>query len=262
MNVFDYSLRQIKFQIPPELLNITFTEYYDATDSPLSIDERIMSKVLRPRVYQDCNMISGIHTKIDLSNIKAERIYTGEWILRVPKSKTQGKSILSPLELICNVMYPGIYTGFNTTSTLDIATKMYNNLASHNIIQSSKLELIGENTILVHDNTTYMYASVLRCVLEYDENLSTLPPRSFRHIAHLCVLAVKAYIYTHLYVKLDQGYIYGGHELGTIKELADSYSDANEQYDEYLKTVVMKVLFMSDGQRYERYINTMFGNVI
>ena len=264
MNALDNALREIKFNIPHDILHIAFVEYYDTTNTILSIDERIRTKVLRPRVYVDCNLVSGEQTRIDVSRCPKEILPTNEWIFTVPKTMTGGKSILSALELICGYMYGTTDYSYNLniSTGLGIAQKMYNNMANHNLIQTSKLELIGDNTVLVRDASTYTYNySILRCVLEYDKNLSGLSTRSFHTFSQLCILATKAYIYNTLKIKLDKGYISGGHELNSITDIVDSYSDANEQYYEFLNDKAKKVLFMSDKTRYHRFIQAQFGNI-
>ena len=50
----------------------------------------------------------------------------------------------------------------------------------------------------------------------------------------MCRKAAQSVIYTKLYSKLDEGYVKGGHNISRIKDIVDSFSDAEEQYDELL----------------------------
>ena len=45
---------------------------------------------------------------------------------------------------------------------------------------------------------------------------------------------------------MDKAQLYGGQELGAIKDVVDGYSDAEEQYQEFLETTWKKVSFMND----------------
>lgn len=263
MNAINKALNEIKFNIPIEVLNIAFLEYGGTNiNKVISLDERIMAAVIRPRVLVDCNLISGIDMKIDLTDIMINRLYTGEYLLEVPKAATQGKSILMPLEIVCNVVYANTYPALNASPLTATASVMYNNLAQHSVIQSSRLELIGENTILVHDPSVIIINGALRCKVEYDSNMSSLPPTAFIHFGKLCTLATKAYIYQHTKVALDQGYVYNGHELSVITEIIDGYSEANDLYYEFLETVMRKTLYVTQSDNLNRHIRAMFGNNI
>ena len=63
-------------------------------------------------------------------------------------------------------------------------------------------------------------------------------------------------------VKLDQGYVYGGHELGVITDIIDGYADAEEMYQEHLTTIMKKALFSVQSENMDRYIKSMLGNIM
>lgn len=262
MNAINKALNEIKFNIPPEILNIAFMEYAGInTNKIITLDEMIITKVIKPRCMVDCNLMQGIEMKIDLNQCNVYRTETYEYLIDVPKAVTQGKSILVPLELICNVMYGNYYGSCSANNILSTGSLAYNNLANASVIQSSKLELIGENNILVHDQSIIILNGILRARIEYDSNMSNLLPSSYINFGKLCILAVKAYIYNYLKVKLDKGYLYGGHELGVINEIIDSYSDANEQYYEFLTDVMRKTLYMTQSMNLNNFVKSMFGNI-
>lgn len=263
MNAINNALSKIKFNIPYEVLNIAFVEYDNYNyNKIISLDEQIMAKVIRPRVLVDCNLISGQEMYVDLTFANVKYLATGEYLLEIPKKYTNGKSIIQPLELICNVYYTNTFPGSNSSPYVNDAVKMYNNLASHNIIQTSRLELIGENEVLVHDSSVQIINGVLRCRVELDSNLSSLHPSAFIKLENLCVLAVKAYIYNKCKILIDKGYITGGHELSSISEIVDSYQDANEQYYEFLQNTMRKVFFCSQSDNMNRFIQMQFGNIV
>ena len=58
---------------------------------------------------------------------------------------------------------------------------------------------------------------------------------------------------------MDKGRLEGGAELGRFREVIDSYSDAEEQYQDYLLNTWQKVAFMNDRESYERFTKMMIG---
>lgn len=273
MNVLIKAVQEIKFTIPPEVLQIGFVENYNRPNVVTSLDDRILNSVLRSRVLVDLNMVGGIPARIPIQNTNirqvlgnySSNIYGGEWIIEVPKHLTRGRSIISVINLInginiANNAYGGIVGSTVSNSVLlNQGAKMFHSLAGEVPIQTSRLELIGENTVLVLDPIFQLFYGILQVYLEYDQNLNNLHPRYSHPICQLCILAVKSYIYNNYIVKLDKGYIYGGHELSRITDIIDSYSEAESEYQENLHTVTKKVLHMNDSYNSSRYIAQMVG---
>lgn len=262
MNAVVNALREIKLAISPELLQIGFVENFGRTNHIVSLDERIKNSVIRPIVIKDCNLSGGVVVSIPVSQCAYSEMTRAEYIIEVPKSLTANRSINNILSLVSNTSYITGLPMFNTSSALTQAQHMMDALAAVNIVQTSRLELIGDNVILVQDPSITIFNTTIRAEIEYDEMMSNLHPRYLNHFAELCVLATKRYIYNYLKVKLDQGYIYGGHELGKIADEVDSFSDAADQYKEYLRDTMRKILFMNHSDNMARYIQSMLGNTI
>jgi len=262
MNAITKCLSDAKFRIPNEILYLAFMERSEKINTVISLDEMIMNKVIRPRVLTDCNLVGGIMTRVDISKCNVTVMANREFIVEVPKSLTANRSIVSVLGLVSNVIYHSS-TAFNETpSALATGLNMVNNLSSENVIQTSRLELIGDNTVLVQDPTIHLINSVLRCMVENDSKLSNIKPRSYPALSKLFTLAIKSYIYNHLIVKLDQGFIQGGHELGVISNIITDYAEAEAEYQEYLATVVTKLLYMNDADQFGRHVKSMLGNTL
>lgn len=262
MNAIVKAIQDIKFNIPIEVLQVGFVENFDRVNHITSIDDRILNSVIRPRVLVDCNLIGGITVKIDIAKCNVMQLPTREYIIEVPKNLTSNRPIVSCLSLVAN--HRGLmhnpYMGSN--DLLVQSTHMLNSLSTETIIQTARLELIGENTILVSEPHMGLLNATIRVNIAYDDMLNNLHPRSYLGFSTLCRLATKAYIYNNCTVKLDQGYIWAGHELGKIGEIIDSYSDAEEMYQEHLTTIMRKVLFYNDPNNTSRLIATMLGNTI
>ena len=63
MSAVTHALKSLRFTIPEEILKITFKNKYagwrTVSNAPTSLDEQIMTKVVRPRVMVECDLIGG-----------------------------------------------------------------------------------------------------------------------------------------------------------------------------------------------------------
>lgn len=262
MNAIHKALAEIKFQIPHEVLQVGFVENFERVNQVVSLDERIMNSVIRPRILVDANLVGGVVARVPVQGCEVREYLPYEYIINVPKELTSGRSIVSVLSLVSytNVMTTApVYTA---SPLLTAANNMFNSITQETVVQTSRLELIGDNTIIVQDPNLSIFTGCLRCMVEYDENMSSIHPRNIHTFCKLCVLGTKSYIYNNCKVKLDQGYVYGGHELGSISEIIDSYSDAEEQYQEFLNTDFKIVAFVNTGDNIFRLIQSMIGNTL
>ena len=149
-----------------------------------------------------------------------------------------------------------------SVTPLTMASQALN--ASYDIVGkmgTSRLELIGENVVLVKDPSIAPTSGVLRCVLANDENMNNLSIRSFHAFSKLCELAVKSHIYNRLVIEMDSGKIRGGFEIGAFKNIVDSYSEKEEEYQDYLKMKWQKISVMNDRETYERHIRIQIGGL-
>ena len=89
--------------------------------------------------------------------------------------------------------------------------------------------------------------------LSKDKNMSHLQKGSYLDFGKLCVVAAKIYIYNKLIIKLDEGYVLGGHNISVIKSKIESYEDAIEKYEELLEEW-FKIEFMNDTTAYREFI--------
>ncbi len=261
MNAITKALEDLHYKVPTEILNIAFRENSEIVNAIIPLEERITAQVIRRRVLVDLNLVGGTEIRIDTGQCYLQAVNYNEFTIQVPKAVTGGKSIVSVLSLVANSMLAASDTAYSIPQQTENAMlKMYNNLASANVIQTTRLELIGENMVLVQDPNLSLVNSILRCTVENNSNLENISPRSYLDISELVSLAVKSYIYSRLKVKLDQGYIYYGHELGVITEIVDSYADAEQMYTDLVKTRIRKILFMNNRESMNRLIKGMLSN--
>ena len=259
MNVINKCLDEIIFSIPPEVLRTVFQNTQNGwRQNPPKIEENIMALVIRPRVLIDLNLLGGTEAFIDLANCPSERTDDYTTIYRIPKNRTQGRSITSVLNVTFSdptkISSYGVAAGQQNTMMLQAASGMMDSMGSIPMTSTARVQLIGENVVMVRDTVLLPANIYLRCILANDENLSHVQIRSYRYIAKLCVLAVKAFIYNSYIVKLDMGQLVGGQELGKIKDIVDGYADSEELYQTFLTETIEKVMLMNDQEGWNRML--------
>lgn len=264
MNANQKALSEVKWEIPEEILNKVFIERMQQWRyTPASIDDQILNLVIRPRVQVDCNLIGGAEVFISLDNIRADMTSDYTTVYRIPKSLTDGRSIVS----VKNITFsdPTYMSSAATIANMGASQMLYAGQAVMNAhatiptVSSAVVQLIGENTVMVRDNAMLPMNSYLRVVLDNDENMSHLQLRSYLQYAELVKYAVKAYIYVNRVVKMDKGEIFAGADLGVIKEIINSYADSNELYKTYLKEHWAKIAKMNDRETFTRMLRRNIG---
>lgn len=269
MNPITKALSEIAFRIPRDILIEVFTpKQYMWRDQPINYEEQIRNIVIRSRVMVDCDLVGGTEAFISLSDVPqqhtdVDRLIT---VYHIPKHKTQGRSITSVLSLSYVTAGASVYMNnalnfdpCSVTDPLMAGRAMMDNMSSLPIPSTAKVQLIGENTVMVKDSIVAPSTGILRCILANDENFSHLQVRSIPYFCRLCELATKSYIYNQYIITLDRGRLEGGAEIGRFREVIDSYSDAEEMYQEYLMNTWRKVAFMNDRESFERFTKLMIG---
>lgn len=98
----------------------------------------------------------------------------------------------------------------------------------------------------------------LRVCVEQDSNLSNIQPPYFQAFHKLALAAVKAHIYNKLIIDQDTAFINSGGEMNKMRDIIDSYSDAEEQYDELLETWFQSQL-LNDPESQRRHYQIYTG---
>lgn len=264
MQLFSKCLDDLKFKIPRPILEAVFIRRnFNWRDTHNNIDALIMSAVIRPRIFVDCNLVGGTEATIDLSNVPRERISDYQTVYHIPKIKTQNRSIMSVLNVTygdpSRISNYGLGATIGNSTMLRAAQGVMNAMGSIPVTSSANAQIIAENTVLVRDTVLLPANMYLRCILANDENFSHIQPKSYRYFSKLVEYAVKAYIYNEYVVYMDSGELEGGQNLGIFKEIISGYADANELYEDYLNNVIQKVSFMNDRESYTRLLKLIIG---
>ncbi len=261
MNAIMNAIQDIKLTIPSQILDLVFGNreaFWKA--APESVDSRILSMVIRPRVLKDLNLVGGAEMLVSLQGVPCE-IQPGNdytMVYRIPKSRTNGRTIMSAL----NVTFsnPGAistvnpYVDASSSQLLNVASQLLDSMGTIPITSTAYVQLIGENVVMVRDTTMLPTNIYLRCVVANDENLNHLQHKSYRPFSQLCQHAVKAYIYNNHIIPMDMAELQGGQALGRIKEIIDSYSDQEELYQTFLTEKMQKIMLMNDGETWMRML--------
>jgi hypothetical protein len=263
MSALKHALKEVAFRIPPQILKAVFLDRnHSFFRRPLSIDEVIMARVIRPRVMVDCDIAGGVDTFITISDLPAEMVNTATWVMHIPKLRTQDRSIISVQGVSFIRPFANNYTGIPTLNSgglLQTAAAVMSSVMPPPNSYISTVELIGENTICITDLTALQANMYLLCVLGSDENLSHIKMRFYNKFAQLVTLAVKAYIYNVSLLEIDLAQLQGGAALGSFREVIDRWNDAEQEYQLFLDEKWKKLMVLNDFNARQRYVSSLIG---
>lgn len=258
------SLDEIRYRIPIQILESVFlprTRWSRTNDALVNIDQQLLALVIRPRVLVDCNLVGGTEAYINLEGIPFERTNDFTSIYNIPKARTQGRSITSVLNVTftdpSKVSSYGIGANVQNTTMLQLGSAVMDAMSNIPVTSTAKVQLIGENVIMVQDTVVLPANIYLRCILANDENMNHLQLKSYRDFSTLVVYAVKAYIYNFKIVDIDMAELHGGQALGKFKEIIDSYADAEDNYQTFLRDKWEKIAFMNSQESYTRLLKSI-----
>lgn len=263
------AIQDVKMRVPPQILTEAYVSRPMAFGVKVSsVDDQITSEVIRPRVLVDTNINGyGLEATIDLTSVPYEKPDNYTTVYRVPKTHTQGRSIISVLNVtyadstlgaVSSYGAAGMYAA-NTPALGVMLQGVVDSNSTIPITSTAQATLIGENVVMVRDTIASAGIAYLRANLANDENLTDLPIRSYRVFSELVTLAVKSHIYNNYIVKMDLGQLYGGQMIGKFREIVEGYADAEELYGTMLKEKWTKVSIMSDRPAFTRYVRTLVG---
>lgn len=256
MNPFQKAHSEIRHQIPKALLNACFIgDLFENSPIPVNIDSIIREKVIESRVMVDMNIAGGMLHQVPMDSIVPE--YTDRYmaVFRIPKELTQGRSISRVLAMsFGQQIWANNYPVLNGTYNA-LTSKAQGMLASHQgvpMTETTNIRLLSDNVVAVMDMQAVQTRSDLRCYLDHDPELTQLRSTSIPAFATLCVLATKAYIYNELVIEIGKDMMIGGREIGRMREILDSYADANELYNTFLTEKWRKISIFNDALSRQR----------
>ncbi len=258
---------EIKFHIPREILEEAFIpKIFSMRNLPPELDDQLLSMVIRPRVLVDMDLAGGTEAFVSLEGIPAQRLDAYLTVYNIPKDRTQGRSIVAvksvsflSASLISAVPGFQLFNPCTVTAAGQAGQAVFDAMNSVPVTSTAKVRLVGENSILIQDSMPPAGHGFLRCTIANEEDLGNIQFRYIPVFTKLAVLATKAYIYTNLIIKIDQAFLSGGKELGAFADIVREYADANEMYEEHLRTKWKKSAFMNDREKMNRFIRLQVG---
>lgn len=267
MSVLSTAIGHIKQVIPEQVLQAAFIQPVPmGIRTPLSLDALIKANVLVPKVVRDCNLVSGVVRLIPLMEASQQWVDQYNLILDIPKSVTDGRSIVAPLNITMYNYQYNVGTSVNNplnrpqNPLLDAAKSVYDSVATPTIVTSAHVNLIGENIILVGGTGYNVGTSALLCILENEQEMNNIQPHTMPTFFQLCALAAKSIIYNRLIVRMDSAAIMGGFSLGALKNIVESYSDAEQMYQDFLVNTWQKTAMLNDSQAKFRHLKMISGS--
>lgn len=265
MNNINTAIDMVMRSIPEPILKQTFiTLQSHKTRIPVTLSTCIAEQIIYKKVLPDMNIVGGTTVVIPLDQCIVKHQDVNFTIYHIPKSVTDNRKIVNVLEMMVNgYLQPSVSGLTNHVSEIGLATTQ-SLLAMKTLPYRSegRVNLIGDNTVMVEVPYHMAMNNSIRCMLEYDTGLTEISPRASLDFAKLVVLCTKAHIYNANVVEMDMGYIKGGAQLGIYKDIIDGYSDALDEYYEELKTRWSKIAKLDDNETRKRLITLMVGRVM
>lgn len=261
-----------KFGIPRQVLEVCFLGGIGRRNRyGQSIDWYIRKHVIYDKVYQDMNLSGAEELNIQMNKIDYEVLSQDDnrTVVRIPKIATQGRIITQALAY--NYTYNNLQLNLNNafqpnsfnmaqcgnSPLMNSASQIMRSAAPAPIMASAAVDLIAEHTILINDYMGSVGVGSMNVRVGFDAELNTLNPRCIPQIARWVAMALKAYIYNSTVIDLDQGELYGGAELGVIRNIIEGYADAYENYQDYQTEVADAVMYMNSDQKYGNYLRLL-----
>jgi len=273
MDAIRKAISEVRFRIPKAILEKAFINRVASwrQTTQTNIDDQILNLVIKARVLIDCDLVGGIQAIIPLEGLYLDKPDLRTTVVHIPKDRTQGRSIVSVLNVSYisqsqmggfgnSINYGSMQTSGENTAVMGGALGMMNALDKIPVTSSAHAILISENTILVKDVISTPGNAFLKCILSNDDNLNNIQIRSYPAFCKLVEFAVKSYIYNTLVIEVDTAELQGGQALGIFKTVMEGYSDAEENYQDYLKNTWTAIAVMNDTAQYRTLLKLSIGS--
>ncbi len=250
--------------IPPQVMKAAFfpKQEFGRVAPIATIESMVREQIVESRVMEDCNLTGGTQLVVPLDGLVQEYHNQATLIVQIPLERTGYRritrctSLLIGLETLPSSFNYGM-TGYSAMTAAGAQV-----MASHMpmpIQSTARITLIAENTIMISDQSILPSAMQLLCYVENDLDFTTMRSMTISKFAKLVEFAIKAHIYNELIIPMAEGEMRGGMDLGKFKEIVDGYADANQNYQDYLESVWIKVQHMDDFNSRNRHLRLIMG---
>lgn len=228
-------------QIALKAFNESENKHYNLTTF---VQEHIMARVILPELNLTGGRVKTIPLKTEyIESTKMEHGgYAGDdgpyTLFRIPPEARDNL----PISNIMSVQYPyntylggGVnssdigLTGFCLVDQIDEVLNSYTLARPRNHPTAT---LLSGDLVRLAPSQYAMQNWLMTCRLNFDSALTNMNDHTIGPLADLTTLALKQWIYTTLIIDIDRVAVETGAEIGTIKSVIESYSDAGQQYKE------------------------------
>lgn len=241
-NTINNILRHLYGLIPKEILELTF----EPQKNNRTLDSMIKEIIIVDKVLYHCNLFHGKSTKIALKedylkNIDDSTIFSptpGDYsVYRIPPEAREYRAITVvidlayPSSLALNSSYPySFLSGRSVANGIDEALSSFTHTPS--FISPTPILLDGDQGIIRLTPPMSMHTDwILSCYLAHDKDFTNIGTNMIMPISDMTVYGCQAYIYNHMIVKLNQGYLQGGLQLEAVKNIIEGYADSYEKFE-------------------------------
>lgn len=259
---------QGSFDLPKRILQEVFKDEWLDRQMPTSLEDRILMRVIRPRVLRDIDMYYGEQILIGMQGVEYTAIGDMARIYRFSPDHTNNREIISA---DCVGFMPmGLHSNFQTSAAVGQMSGMNNELmgyASQQVssvsaipsVISTRVDVVGYNTVRVSDRSRFRQTYSLRCWVTNDNKLSNIPPQAFDKLLKLCILAVKAYCYNEYNVSMGDNFIQRGQELGVFSDEIRKWESAAEDYYAYKENEWAVQGYFGNDDQHHGFLSMMVG---
>lgn len=270
IGALERAYKDIYSEIPMPVLQAAF----EPSKYDVSLDERIKQEVILKRVRDDASINGGKVKSLILDQrwvkfVDTPSAYascpTGAYsAYHIPEHERDHRDIVT----VTKVEYPNSivmgngggfmanhFLGGRTLSNVAMSA-LRSNTYSHAIIYPTAIVKAG-NIIKLDPPQFSFIPYKLTVRLRYDEEFVNMDVSSIDFFAKSVTNAVKAYIYQKLIFQIETNTVYRGMEIGIMRDIVNTYADANEKYIESLKMFSGGELL--DVERAKNILSAMIG---
>lgn len=260
-NAVDHAVNRVMNTIPRQILEDAFGQpsvqryrknHEFISQIPVSVEARIISEVIDARVRPDSDLNGSKMIDVLMSQVTVKQFANYTWVIYIPDEATGGCTVtqfmgiyIMAQDYLSNTNFP--WLGQNTMS--HGAQGLVSTYGSIPAIASENGHLIARNTLEINDMNVVRTGGMLRLKVESDPAMSHLKPGSWQAFSELVLWATKSYIYRTLVLSMGMAQLQTGYQLGVYKDTVDGYQDAEESYQDYLKSTWRRVSQLNDPKR-------------
>lgn len=271
MNAIQYAINFVqRGRIPKEILREVFINRpmqeagIDSCGANISMEHRMREEIIEGRMMPDLEIIGGSTTFIPLDYpVRAEYVDPYTTIYYIPDSHTQNRAIVQLFDIHYGVLgyqNAGYAMQYNESAMSSNIRKVFDAAKGVPVAQTSYLNLINHNTVMVRFIFNPSATAYLSCRLGNDNELLNLRPQSFPQFARLFEQAVKAHCYNELNISMGEAQLSGGQQLGVFSDVVRNWEGANDLYDEQLIPMQKILRNFNDPEGRRRHLRTVTGS--